>query len=287
MHNELLSLLKLKKYMKKISLIVLALSLLNISCHRKNKIQDKTKLNLESSSINVFGKWYYTEYTDSTIKQKKIFDYSWSLASFAYEVKIDKGNPDSVTFKGYHEGWTSRLRKISNNTYQAGDKDQYWTLRFQKLGSETKLYIKEYINPNFANKADPKVYELTKKELNMYNEGLYFAKHIIAGEYIDQQTNKKLILKENFNLIGVDSLNKYEIQIDPWDMVPQMDIITFYEGDYNRRTDYNWEFKDRLLILSSIISLYDNGEITGPDVIGGDYAGAKKDKVIYRLKKIK
>lgn len=93
-------------------------------------------------------------------------------------------------------------------------------------------------------------------------------------------------MKENLELTGNDSLNKYSIQIDPWEMVPQMDIITFYEGNYNKMAHYNWEFKGDSLILSSIISLYDNGESIGPDVKDGDYAGAKIDKVIYRLKKI-
>ena len=70
-------------------------------------------------------------------------------------------------------------------------------------------------------------------------------------------------------------------------MVPQMDIITFYKGDFNNRVDYNWKFIGDSLILSSIISLYDDGKTTGPDVKGGDYAGAKIDKVVYRLKKNK
>ncbi|MHB9140822.1 MAG: hypothetical protein ACYC25_02985 [Paludibacter sp.] len=274
--------------MKRFSFIILLFSLLTLGCQPKQTTQNKTKTSIISDSIDIFGKWYYTEYTDSTIKYKKIYDYSWSLASFAYEVSIDKENPDSVIFKGYHENWTSNLKKISKNIYQTGDKDQYWTLTFEKSGNATKLHIIEFINPTFAQKADPKEYELSRKELNINNEELYFAKNIIAGEYTDSKTDKTLILKENLDLIGIDSLNKYTIQIDPWEMVPQMDIITFYEeGDNNKRTDYNWKFKGDSLILSSIISLYDNGKTTGPDVKDGDYAGAKINKVIYRLIRIK
>ena len=274
--------------MKNFSLVILTFCLLTLGCQPKNSTQDKTIKELDSDSILISGKWYYTEYTDSTISERKIYDYSWTLASFAYEVKIDSENPDSVVFKGYHEGWTSKLKKVSKYTFQTTeDKDQYWTLRFEKKGEETKLFIKEYTSPTMAHKADPKEYELSRKTLNINNEELYFAKHILAGKYTDSRTNTTLLLKENLELIGIDSLNKFSIQIDPWDMVPQMDIITFYKGDFNNRVDYNWEFKGDSLILSSIISLYDDGVTTGPDVKGGDYAGAKIDKVVYRLKKTK
>jgi len=271
----------------KLNVIILIFSLFILGCQPKQTTEDKTKTIIESDSIDIFGKWFYTEYTDSTIKNKKIYDYSWTIASIAYEVKIDKENPDSVVFKGYHEKWTSNLKKISKNQYRTGDKDQYWTLTFEKSGNTTKLFIKEFINPTFAQKADPKEYGFIRKQLNINNEEIYFAKHIIAGEYIDSKRGKTIILKENLDLLGIDSLNKYTIQIDPWEMVPQMDIITFYEGDYNKHTDYNWKFKGDSLILSSIISVYDNGETIGPDVKDGDYAGAKIEKVIYRLKKTK
>jgi|GEM_PF-2340733 len=280
--------MKKTKDMTNNTLIILLLSFSIIGCHPKRSTQVNEKSVIESDSIDIFGKWYYTEYTDSTIKDKKIYDFSWTLASFAYEVRIDKENPDSVVFKGYHEGWISKFKKISKNTYQTDDdKDQYWTLRFERNGDEPKLFIKEFVNPTFAHKADPKEYELTRKTLNINNEELYFAKHILAGKYTDSKTNTTLSLKENLELLGIDSLNKYSIQIDPWNMVPQMDIISFYKGDFNNRVDYNWKFIGDSLILSNIISLYDDGETTGPDVKGGDYAGAKIDTVVYRLKKIK
>lgn len=270
------------------ALLLLLFSVLTISCQPKQSTQTKVEAVIESDSIDIFGKWYYTEYTDSTIKDKKIYDYSWTLASFAYEVTIDRENPDSVVFKGYHEGWISKFKKVSKNTYQtADDKDQYWTLRFEKIGDEPKMFVKEFVNPTFSHKADPKEYELTRKNLNINNVELYFAKHILAGKYTDSKTNTTLLFKENLELLGMDSLNKYSIQIDPWDMVPQMDIISFYKGNFNDRVDYNWKFISDSLILSNIISLYDDGETTGPGVKDGDYAGAKIDTVVYRLKKIK
>jgi len=282
--------------MNKFNLIIVVFLLLFCGCQRKQTTQSKVvnasktdsiETITEFDSIDIYGKWYYTEYTDSTIQHKKIYDYSWTLASFAYEIIIDKENPDSVVFKGYHEGWTEKLEKNSDNTYRVGDENWNWTLRFEKLGNTTKLYVKQYINPTYAQKADPKEYVLTKKNLHIDNEELYFTKHIISGKYIDSYTGSTLILKENLELIGVDFYNKYSILIDFWEMVPQMDIITFYEGNYNKMTHYNWEFKGDSLILSSIISLYDNGETIGPDVKNGDYAGAEIDKVIYRLKRIK
>jgi len=171
------------KHMKAISLLVLLPILLTMSCRNRQSVQENPKN--ESDNVDIFGNWYYTEYTDSTIKEKKIFDYSWSLASFAYEVKIDRKNPNIVAFNGYHESLTSNIKKISKNTYQTtDDKDQYWTLRFVNNGKDTKLYIKEYVNPKFAQKADPKEYVLSRKKVNLKTEELYFAKHIITTKKV-------------------------------------------------------------------------------------------------------
>ena len=305
------------KNMKKFKLIILLLSLLILSCQRKQTKQNKIAtsiesiiVDIESDSIDIFGKWYYTEYTDSTIKYRKIYDYSWSIASFAYEITIDKENPDSATFKGYHEWWTGKLEKISDYVYRYGSDDWHWILRFEKSGNITQLYVKHYVDPKYTQEADPNEYVLTKKDLFVGNkslnfseritfsvfsglriidnEELYFAKHIIAGEYIDIDTERKIIFKENLELIEIDSFNRYSIHIDFWEMVPQMDIISFYEGeDYNKINHYNWEFKGDSLILRSIIPLYNDGETIGPDVKYGDYWGAKIDTVFYRLKKIR
>jgi len=158
--------------MNKFNLIIVVFLLLFCGCQRKQTTQNKVENTLKADSIetttefdcnDIYGKWYYTEYTDSTIKHKKIYDYSWSLASYAYEVTIDKERPDSVVFKGYHEGWTEKLKKISNNTYRVGEENWHWILRFEKLDNITTLYIKQYINPTYAQKADSREYVLTKK----------------------------------------------------------------------------------------------------------------------------
>jgi hypothetical protein len=107
------------------------------------------------------------------------------------------------------------------------------------------------------------------------NEEKYFAKNILAGKYYDSISNITLILKDNLDLEGLDSLDKYSIQIDPWEMVPQMDIINFYDSNREKYKSYNWKFENDVLILSSIIDLYNDGERIGEDITAetGDYAG--------------
>jgi hypothetical protein len=233
---------------------------------------------VDLQSIDIYGNWFLPEYTDSTIKYKKVYYFSveFPIAMFGYEISITKS--DSVIFRGYHDGGKYALEYISKNKYRAGDKNQYHTLTFVKDKVGSKLIVKEFVDPKMAFKADPKEYSFYRKDLSVGIEGSYFVRNILAGDYVDIKTKAKLVLKDNLELLGVDSLNRYSIETDPWGMVPQMDIIYFYYGDYNKHASYNWRFEDDYLILSSIINLYDKG---------GDYDGAKVDKEVYRLRKKK
>lgn len=269
-------------------LIIFTLITLAISCQSRQSSNGIKDITSDSLTLDIYGKWYYTTYTDSTIKYKKIYDYSWSIASFAYEITIDKNNPDSVNFRGYHETWRMPLKKISDSLYHAADnEEQYWILKFVRNKKYFKLQVQEYRDTSFTQKADPTVYDLYKAKVTLDNEELYFAKNIIAGKYYDSISHISLILKNNLELVGIDSLDKYSIQIDPWEMVPQMDIITFYDNNREKYKSYNWRFENNVLILSSIINLYNDGVRTGEDITAetGDYAGAKTDKIVYRFKR--
>ena len=66
--------------MNKFNLIIVVFLLLFCGCKRKQTTQNKmsntsrtdsTETITEFDSIDIYGKWYYTEYTDSTIKYKK------------------------------------------------------------------------------------------------------------------------------------------------------------------------------------------------------------------------
>lgn len=241
----------------------------------------------KDSIPNIYGTWVYTEYTDSTIVHRKIFDYSWTNASFAYLIKLDKTKPDSCIFQGYHEGWTGSFRKVSPDRYMSGDTMQYWLLNFINSGKEIILEVQEYRHKSFKQKADPTIYIYHKKSVEIKNEEYYFAKHILAGKYGDPVTTKTIILNTDLSLSGMDSADHYSIQIDPWEMVPQMDIITFYSDKNTYRKMYNWKFEEDYLVLSSITEIYDNGKETGPNIKDGDYAGAVINEVVKRLKKIK
>ena len=179
-------------------LIILTSITLTISCQSGQSSNEKSNISSDSLNLDIYGKWYYTTYTDSTIKYKKIFDYSWSIASFAYEITIDKNNPDSVNLRGYHETWKMPLKKISDSIYHAADsEEQYWILTFVRNQKDYKLQVQEYRDASFKQKADPTVYDLYKAQVTLDNEELYFAKNIIAGKYFDSISNITIILKSN------------------------------------------------------------------------------------------
>ena len=235
---------------------------------------------------NIYGTWVYTEYMDSSIVYRKIFDYSWTIASYAYLIKLDEAKPESCIFHGYHETWTSSFRKVSPYSYLSGDTMQYWSLNFKNIEKELILEVQEHRHKSFKQKADPIIYIYHKKNIEVNNEELYFAKHILAGNYYDSVTTKNIILSTDLGLSGIDSADHYSIQIDPWEMVPQMDIITFYSDKTSYRKILNWKFEENYLVLSSITDIYDNGKEKGPKVNDGDYAGSVINEIVKKLKKI-
>lgn len=274
--------------MKYASILIFFLILLFSNCtNRDSKLKaladckkDTSEIikSVDSQSADICGNWFLPEYTDSTIKYRKVYFYSveFPIAMFGYEISITKS--DSVLFKGYHDGGKYALEYISKNKYRAGDKNQYRTLTFVKDKGGSKLIVKEFVDSKMAFKADPIEYTFYRKDLSIGIEESYFARNILAGDYEDVKTKAILVLKDNLELIGVDSLNRYSIETDPWEMVPEMDIIHFYYGNYKKHASYNWRFEGDYLLLSSIINLYDKD---------GEYDGAKVDKEVYRLRKKK
>ncbi|MDR0825847.1 MAG: hypothetical protein LBM72_01105 [Mycoplasmataceae bacterium] len=272
------------------NLIFLSIAVLLITCanstENKTLIPNSTNNNEPTPQIDIAGIWYYSNYIDSTIIYKKIYDYSWSIASFGYKIIIN--NTDSLIFHGYHEGAILPIHEISDNKYRVGiNEQQYWILNFTRHNGISKLEVQEHQNALTRQQIDTNIYTFYKKNIDIDNEELYFAKSIIAGQYYDSINNDTIHFKDNLDVIGFKDFNHYTIQIDPWDMVPQMDIITLTNTTNKHKISYNWHFEDNAFILSSLITLYydEDGNVV-EECQYCDYAGAKINKIEYRLKKI-
>lgn len=228
------------------------------------------------------GNWHYTAYTDSTIYHKSVFRYSWSCASFAYQIIYDRSNSDSIKFIGYNEQVTLPLTKKDENTYWAGDTIQHWILKFSRDYSQ--LNMLEYIDPSYANKADPKTYnfKLTEKKITRLSK--HFVSNIFKGSYINDTLRIELTdnLKKSepftdyYELNGFGDYQTYSIVINFFEMVPQMDLINFYDKRGAFVKQYHWKFNNEELFLFNVQEIYDEG---------GDFSGGKPTDVAFILKR--
>jgi len=218
------------------------------------------------------GTWYYQAYIDSTILNKRIYKYSWSCASMAYEITIDSKIPDSCYFKGYHEEWMIKLKKVSDNVYWAGDSLQHWILTFNNDNST--MAMKEYYVKSLEENLDPRTYLFQKRNEEIKDIKKYFIKNILSGVYKD--SIREITLTDNNKIRGLDSASTFDIELDFWEMVPQMDLIYFKDNN-DKTTRYNWTFIDNKLILKAVHDIYKNE----------DWDGGVADSIVYKLEKIK
>jgi len=225
-----------------------------------------------TSVILPTGTWYYKGYIDSTILTKKIYDYSWTCASFAYEITIDNKKPDSCYFKGYHEEWMLPLKRKGDKTYHAGgNSNQYWILTFD---NNAVMTLREYRDKSFTQTADPHLYSFVKKDESIGDIKKYFVKYIFSGVYRDSVN--KITLTDNYKLSGLDTFTSFDIELDFWEMVPQMDIIYFKSKNENS-VRYNWTFNDNQLTLKKVHDIYQDG----------DWDGGVADTIVYKIEKLK
>lgn len=267
--------------MKRLIIYTLILTLLSCSNQTDKQIKEKQDLQETNNSGLTSGEWYYSPYVDSTIFNKSIFKYSYTCASFAYQIIYDTNRPDSILFVGYHEQTVLPLIKKEEKMYWAGDKTQHWVLKFNDDFS--KLTFKEYMDPTYANKPDPKEYVFTKADKKIkQNLSRHFILGILKGKYINDslevELTDRLIKRDDFTdfyeLKGLNNLKTYSIAIDFWEMIPQMDLIYFYDNKGNA-SYYNWTFENADLVLRHVEEIYEDG----------DFAGGKPTEVAYRLKK--
>ncbi|PSR52577.1 hypothetical protein AHMF7605_03065 [Adhaeribacter arboris] len=238
---------------------------------KRNKVQ---RPNISYSNKISTGKWYFLPYTDSTIINKSIFKYSQSCASFAYMISYDSSNPDSIFFKGYHEETMMPLIKRSDTIFWAGDTIQHWEITFNNDFSS--LQFQEYMDKSYAHKADPRLFQFAKSVKEIQNLAIYFNKFILAGAYKNEQS--KVRFTDKFEVVGIDNAATYELVIDFWEMVPQMDLINLFDKKGELLKQLNWEYDGEILKLRNVRQIYDKD---------GDLDRGVAEDIIYELKKIK
>jgi len=246
---------------------------------RKSK---ETNAGLVYREVGILG-WIGMRFcTDSTIINKSIFKYSYSCASFMYEIIFDKKKPDSIFFKGYNESSYMHLTRISNKVYRTGDTIQYWVITFE-IGFNS-LTIKEYMKKSYAQKADPNTFRFDKSENDPGKLSKYFIDNILAGQYKDGDQKivftNRLVSNDGFydyyKVDGIDSVKTYDVVINFWDMVPQMDLVRFYNSEGWMMKQYEWEFEGKVLNLRRVEIIYTNA---------GDFDRGIAKKVVYSLEK--
>lgn len=270
--------------MKQIAICILILSLFSCS-NQTDKKQNDEQTSKETTEIISSklpsGSWYYSAYIDSTIFHKSVFKYSYTCASFAYQITFDTNKPDSIHFIGYHEQTILPLIKKDVKTYWAGDEIQHWELKFNDDFS--KLTFTEYMDPTYAHKADLKTYYFSLTENKILSPSKHFVSNILKGVYkndtLQIELTANLIKKDDFTdfyeLKGVNGFQTYSIAVDFWEMIPQMDLIYFYDKNGDA-IYYNWTFDNDDLVLRNVEEIYEDG----------DFAGGKPTDVAFRLKRV-
>jgi hypothetical protein len=258
--------LKDNTYLRILSIFLIFLI---IGCNTENNVEKNNSQNSKNIQKNdptfeiLEGKWFYTNYIDSTIKYRKIYDYIDDIPRDRYELTFNKKNSDSVYLKGYLEGYSEKIIKVDQMKYLLqGD-----TILLVKQGNN---YIINYKRPNNNKKIKKwNNYLFYKKELKIDDIFKYFAKNIFVGEYHDIDRNKTVVFKDNFTVKGIDSTKTYHISEGVSEYSDDMDILVLNELP----GQYYWKFKQDTLILQYV---YESEDENGP-------SGHKLGAVKYRL----
>jgi hypothetical protein len=245
-----------KPQIMKIYLVTFGLCCLIFTCCSQIKsTNNNTESQLDSNYLVTNSKWYYTGYTDSTIKYRQLDKYSWSCAYFAYEIEFSDKFHDSCYFRGYDEQYKTPVKKINENIYMAGSQDNYWILTFMKDLDRIVLKLNQSPKVSENSVTKSKTFLFYKKNIDIEDEQTYFAKNIFSGDYLDLFQNRSIRLKDDLSVSGFDIFNKYRIMVNPMMNGTTMDIITFKNEKGDFKKSYNWVFRGDTLILRSLIEI--------------------------------
>lgn len=250
-------------------LIIITLVLLGCGCNPKSNGNHKIAKSIDSISLNtgnnqsnkdidpkdMNGIWELSFYPDSCIIDKKIFKYSLSAASIAYQIVIE--NSDSCLFIGYHESWYSPLRKIDSITYQTTeDNRDYFTLKFLTENNSIYLYLDQYSDAKKINiwgtDRHKNKFNKTDKKIDSIED--FLVANLFVGTYKDKITNKEVKFTSDFKILGSEKFNHYKVVLDWEDNLAPNDAIylTNIKNQNEAANMFYWEIKDNNLIIKKL-----------------------------------
>lgn len=229
------------KYYKMKIVICLFTSLILIGCNsssekKKEVINAKTKKDNESKYVNIpnghFGFWVYEEYLKALDQTKSTKKASKMGVDIFY--KISKDN--SIMGMSLHDSGAKNIlimtTKSEGQIFSLDTTNAYNSVEFKDnyLIIENKRFVKAPPNENG-------LIELVNKTL-------------FSGEY--EIENKTIEFKKSGQIVGLDSIINYEVNLDYLDVGMQYDKIHLQFREEKEARVYLYEFVSDNLVLYQI-----------------------------------
>jgi hypothetical protein len=236
-------------------------------CFQFNK---NDSLNDITENQAIFGYWQLDYYPDSIIHNQSISDNSKWGSSYAYNLKLTK---DSCAFYGWHEGWRSKMIKISNNEYRIDTIPQYWEV---KIISKDKLIMREI----FGDTGKFYPYHKVNKLLTQDSLKRLLAHELFSSKYQvlfnDTFLCEKIIdFTDNCSVHGIKNVFKYNFITDLNSDFPADNAFGF--GDFSYYImNFTYNFYGDTLFIKNYDILSD----------GFDFSGIKASKTRMKLLKL-
>ena len=228
-------------------------SVLTFSLEGQSSVTEKAKFDLN-------GIWGLTNYFDSIIANKELAKYRLQPPTW-FGILLQIKNDSLISFGSLIE--TNQTINLNSDTLTYFDSyGGKWNL----IRQENHLLLKQF--PNQTN-GDSTIYTYRKrKDLDFMTQNMnkihkigdnvttYFNTSLLSGKYKSSAQGKIIEFHEDGSLIGLDGYDKYEIRNYFGTLHPygNLDVITFFESKTNKYKEYNWKFKDEVLILTELVN---------------------------------
>jgi hypothetical protein len=206
--------------------------------------------------------WQLDYYPDSIIYNRSINDNSKWCSSYAYNIKFKE---DSCKFYGFHEGWSSRLIKKSENEFWTDTVMQYFELIFK---SDKRLLMREiFIRSNRIDTGE--FYPFHKVDQLLTRDSLkkLVVNKLFMGKYqlLYNDTfscNEMIEFDDEFNVKGIEGITKYNIVTEMICDFPVDNAFGF--GDFNySNMSFTFNFNGDTLFIKDYTILSDGCDFSG------------------------